>query len=68
MRTYLLYPTEDQEKIIQSFLETNNISFEKEDEDLPQYVLDGIAKGQDDIKAGRTITLDEFKKRLSSSK
>jgi hypothetical protein len=68
MKTYLIYPTEDQEKMINAFLEANNISFVEEDEELPQYVLDGIKRGQEDVKAGRTITLEQFKQRLSSSK
>ena len=72
MKTYLLYPTEDQQKLIESFLKTNNIAFIEEeelDEELPQHVLlDGIKRGQEDVAAGRTITFDEFKKRLSSSK
>jgi hypothetical protein len=42
--------------------------FFEEDEELPQYVLDGIKRGQKDAAAGRTITLDKFKKRLSSFK
>lgn len=41
--------------------------FFKEDETLPDYVLAGIAKGQEDVKAGRTITLEEFKKRMLSN-
>lgn len=65
----MLYPTDDQEKLIQAFLETNDITFLKEDEEkLPDYVLAGIKKGQEDIQAGRTITLEEFKKRLSSAR
>jgi len=71
MKTYLLYPTEDQEKLIQSFLETNQIPFIEEEEDeveLPQHVLDGIKRGQEDVAAGRTITLEEFKKRFLSTK
>jgi hypothetical protein len=68
MKTYLLYPTKDQEKMIETFLEANDISFFEEDEVLPQYVLDGIKRGQEDAAAGRTVTLDEFKKRLLSSK
>jgi len=67
MSTYLVYPTSEQEKAVKEFLETLNVSFEKEDEgDLPKHVLEGIARGQEDVKAGRTITLDEFKKRLNS--
>jgi DNA-binding protein YbaB len=66
MKRYMLYPTDDQEKLIQAFLETNDITFLKEDEEkLPDYVLAGIKKGQEDIRAGRTITLEEFKKRMA---
>ena len=69
MKTFLLYPTEEQENLLHSFLENNNISFfEDEDDELPQHVLDGIKKGQEDAKAGRTITLDEFKKRFLSAR
>ena len=69
MKTFLLYPTEEQENMLHSFLENNNISFfEDEDDELPQHVLDGIKKGQEDARAGRTITLDEFKKRFLSAR
>ena len=69
MKTFLLYPTEEQENMLHTFLENNNISFfEDQDEELPQHVLDGIKKGQEDAKAGRTITLDEFKKRFLSAR
>jgi len=67
MKTYLLYPTEDQAKTIQAFLGTNQIPFIEEedpDEELPQFVLDGIKRGQEDIAAGHTITLEEFKKKF----
>ena len=68
MKTYLLYPTEDQEKMIHDFLEENNISFFEEKEELPPHVIAGIKRGQADIEAGRTITLEEFKRRMLSSK
>jgi len=69
MHTYIVYPTTDQEKALQSFLAENNISFVKDDEsELPQHVLDGIAQGHADIEAGRFITYDEFKKRMKSAK
>ena len=68
MKTYLLYPTEDQEKMIQTFLEANNIEFFEEKEDLPPHVIAGIQRGQKDIAAGRTITLDEFKRRFFVNK
>jgi len=37
-------------------------------EHLPQHVLDGIKRGEEDIVAGRYITFEEFKKRFSSYK
>jgi hypothetical protein len=49
-------------------LEALDIPFEIEDEKLPAHVLEGIARGQEDVKAGRTITFEEFKKKLLSSK
>jgi predicted transcriptional regulator len=50
-------------------LETNLIPFfEEEEKELPQHVLDGIKRGQEDIAAGRFITFDEFKKRFLSFK
>ena len=68
MSTYVINSTDEQEKIVKAFLETNHISFfEDEEEELPQHVLDGIKRGKEDVKAGRTITLDEFKKRHLSS-
>jgi hypothetical protein len=69
MAAYVVYPSKNQEKVIKAFFEALEIPFEeKEEESLPAHVLDGIAKGQEDILAGRTIGLDEFKKRLSSAK
>lgn len=67
MKTYTIYPTDEQEKIIRAFLEKNEISFLKEEETLPDYVLEGIISGQEDIKAGRSITLEEFKKKMLST-
>lgn len=64
MSTYVINPTVEQEKLITAFLEEQHIPFYKEDETLPQHVLDGIAEGIADIEAGRTISLEEFKKTL----
>jgi hypothetical protein len=65
MATYVIYPTDEQEKFMKAFLEALEISFVKDDEDpLPQHVLDGIARGQADIEAGRFITFEEFKKKF----
>jgi len=50
---------------MKAFLEALEISFVKDDEEaLPQHVLDGIARGQADIEAGRFITFEEFKKKF----
>jgi len=71
MKTYLLYPNGDQEKMIADFLEANNISFFEDndaEEELPQHVIEGIKRGQEDAKAGRTITLEEFRKRFLSAR
>jgi hypothetical protein len=69
MAAYIVYPSKKQEKVIKAFFEALEIPFEeKVEENLPTHVLDGIAKGQADILAGRTVSLDEFKKRLSSAK
>jgi hypothetical protein len=42
--------------------------FFEEDEELPPHVIAGIQRGQADIGAGRIVTLEEFKKRMSSAK
>ncbi|WP_214071304.1 hypothetical protein [Mucilaginibacter sp. dw_454] len=63
MSTYLITPTAEQEKLIAAFLEEQHIPFFKEDETLPQHVLDGIERGQKDFEAGRFIPFDDFKKK-----
>lgn len=70
MSTFLVYPTSEQEQAVKEFLETLHIPFEKEEDDekLPQHVLDGIQRGLDDAAAGRTISFEEFKTRLSIKK
>jgi len=65
MSTFLVYPTNEQEKIVKAFLEALEISFIKDDDEvLPQHVLAGIARGQADIAAGRFITFEEFKEKF----
>ena len=65
MAAYVIYPTDEQEKLMKDFLEASDISFVKDDEvELPPHVLAGIARGQEDIRAGRFITFEEFKKRF----
>ena len=67
MSTFIIYPNIEQEKIVKAFLEALDIPFVQEDEHLPDHVLEGIARGLADAEAGRTITLDEFKKKFPSS-
>jgi hypothetical protein len=65
MAAYVIYPTEEQEKLVRAFLEASEISFTNdEEEELPSHVLEGIARGKADIEAGRFITLEEFKRRF----
>ncbi|MGF7081854.1 hypothetical protein [Mucilaginibacter sp. UYCu711] len=68
MSTYVITPTVEQEKIITAFLEEQHISFFKEDETLPDFVLEGIAKGQSEIAAGHFITHEEFVNRITKGK
>jgi len=67
MSTYLINPTDEQEKIIEAFLEALDITFVKNYslEKLPEHVIKGIKEGIEDFEAGRYITMDEFKKTLS---
>jgi len=65
MAAYVIYPTDEQEKFMKAFLEALEISFVKDnEEELPPHVLEGIARGQADIAAGRFITHEEFKKKF----
>lgn len=67
MAIYIVYPTVEQEKLLEAFLETNNINFVKDDDqELPPHVIEGIAQGEADIEAGGFITHEKFiKKHLS---
>jgi hypothetical protein len=68
METYLVHPNKLQEKALKAFLEALEVPYEiKEENHLPEHVVKGIQKGQDDIKAGRTITLAEFEKRINNA-
>lgn len=68
METYLVHPDKLQEKAVKAFLEALEVPYEiKKDLPLPEHVINGIKKGQEDIKAGRTITLAEFEKRINNA-
>ncbi|MGY3215162.1 hypothetical protein [Mucilaginibacter sp. HD30] len=65
MSTYIVTPTVEQEKLMAAFLEEQRISFVKDENEanLPPHVLEGIARGEEDVKAGRFKTLEQFKKK-----
>jgi hypothetical protein len=64
MKPLIFYPPKAQEKAITEFLETLNDQFEKKEDILPQHILTGIKKGQEDIKNGDSHPFEEFKKQL----
>jgi len=67
METYLVHPDKIQEKALKAFLEALQVPYEiKKQESLPNHVMAGIKKGQEDIKAGKCFSLDEFKEKISS--
>jgi len=70
MSTFLIQPTEEQEKVVIAFLNALEIPFVRDDEaeKLPDHVIKGIQKGIEEIEAGRYITMDEFKKKFFISK
>ena len=68
MSTYVITPTAEQEKLVAAFLEEQHIFFFKEDEQIPDFVLEQIEKSREQVKAGHFITHEEFVKRLSSNK
>lgn len=67
METYLVYPDKMQEKALKAFLKALEVPYEiKKDSSLPAHVVSGIKKGQDDIKAGKSFSLEEFKEKIST--
>jgi len=66
METYVVHPDKVQEKALKAFLKALEVPYEiKKNNDLPEHVISGIKKGQADIKAGKSISLAEFKERIS---
>ena len=59
MKTFVLYATEDQEKLIQSFIEANHIAYIEEEETLPDYVKEGIERGRKQARSGDTKSTAE---------
>jgi hypothetical protein len=64
MAIYTAFPTKEQEKLLLTFLKTNNIDFINNEEKLPAHVLEGIERGLEDVRGGRTITFEEFKNKF----
>ena len=66
METYVVHPDKFQEKALKAFLKALEVPFEiKKDVSLPAHVISGIRNGQEDIKAGRSISLKEFKEKIA---
>lgn len=67
METYLVHPDKIQEKALKAFLKALEVPYEiKKGHDLPEHVVAGIRKGQDDIQAGKSFSLEEFKEKIST--
>ncbi|MHA4895357.1 DUF2683 family protein [Pedobacter sp. PWIIR3] len=64
METYLVHPDKSQEKALKAFLKALAVPFEKKKDDpLPVHVVEGIKRGQDQLKKGMGKTSEEvFKK------
>jgi len=63
METYLVHPDKIQEKALKAFLKALEVPYEIKSDVLPDHVKSGIRKGQDDIKAGKSFSLAEFKEK-----
>lgn len=67
METYLVHPDKMQEKALKAFLKALEVPYEiKKNDALPEHVVSGIRKGQNDIKAGKSFSLEEFKEKIST--
>lgn len=66
METYVVHPDKFQEKALKAFLKALEVPFEiKKEANLPEHIISGIRNGQEDIKAGRSISLKEFKEKIA---
>jgi len=67
METYLVHPDKLQEKALKAFLNALEVPYEiKKNASLPTHVISGIKNGQEDIKAGKSFSLEEFKEKIAS--
>ncbi len=56
----------EQAETIKAVLKALKVQFETQMEELPDYVLSGIEKGLEDVKAGKTKTFEEVKKIMAN--
>ncbi|MGB4397929.1 MAG: DUF2683 family protein [Daejeonella sp.] len=72
METLIIEPKNQKQLAkIKAFLKSLDVSFRQEKEteaNIPSHVISGIRKGQEDIKAGKSISLEEFKEKIVSFK
>ncbi|NRF41190.1 DUF2683 family protein [Pedobacter foliorum] len=60
METYFVHPDKSQEKALRAFLKALAVPYEKKkDEPLPDHVVKGIKRGQDQLKSGLGKTTQE---------
>lgn len=72
METLIIEPKNQKQLAkIKAFLKSLDVTFRQEkaaDADLPDHVISGIRKGQEDIKSGKSISLQEFKEKIAAFK
>ncbi len=67
MEAIMVHPkSAEQAETVKAVLKALKVQFETHDETLPDFVIEGVQRGLEDSKAGRTKTFDEVKKILSS--
>jgi hypothetical protein len=70
METLIIEPKNQKQLAkIKAFLKSLDVSFRQEkanDAILPAHVISAIRKGQEDIKAGKSISLEEFKEKIAA--
>lgn len=67
MESYLVRPDKLQEKALRAFLEALEVPFDiRKESSLPMHVIEGIRKGQQDVKFGISVSLEDFKEKINS--
>lgn len=65
METYIIHPTKEQAKVVKAFLEALNVTFEKKQDKLPIHVTESVKKAQEEVDSGKTVSYEEFKRKLT---